>query len=55
MHNGYLVPARVVMPVFRGKLLEAVGKALAAEQLTRPLGVAPHQLRMLLNRLGRQP
>jgi hypothetical protein len=55
VHNGYLLPARVVMPVFRGKLLAAVGKALANEQLTLPPGVAPHQLRMLLNRLGRQP
>ncbi len=55
VHNGYLLPARVVMPVFRGKLLAAVGKALDNEQLTLPSGVAPHQLRMLLNRLGRQP
>ncbi len=28
VRNGYLLPARVVMLVFRGKLLEAVGKAL---------------------------
>jgi len=54
IRNGYLLPARVAMPVFRGKLLEALGKALAAEQLTLPPGVAPHQLRMLLNRLGRK-
>src|SRR5215831_2477221 len=32
--HGYLVPARVVMPVFRGKLLAAVGKALAKERLS---------------------
>jgi hypothetical protein len=42
------------MPVFRGKLLDALGKALEAGQLTLPPGVVPHQLRMLLNRLGRQ-
>jgi hypothetical protein len=52
--NGYLLPARVVMPVFRGKLLAALGKALAAEQLSLPPGMALHQLRMLLNRLGRK-
>lgn len=52
--NGYLLPARVVMPVFRGKLLHAVHKALDSAQLTLPPGIAPHQLRMLLNRLGRQ-
>lgn len=54
VRNGYLLPARVVMPVFRGKLLAALGKALDAEHLTLPPGLAPHQLRMLLNRLGRQ-
>jgi hypothetical protein len=54
VRNGYLLPARVVMPVFRGKLLAALHHALDSEQLTLPAGVAPHQLRMLLNRLGRQ-
>ena len=54
VRNGYLLPARVVMPVFRGKLLDAVGKAVDTEQLTVPPGMAPHQVRMLLNRLGRQ-
>jgi hypothetical protein len=54
IHNGYLLPARVVMPVFRGKLLEALHDALAAGQLALPPGVAPHQVRMLLNRLGRK-
>lgn len=54
VRNGYLLPARVVMPVFRGKLLDALGQALDAGQLTLPPGVALHQLRMLLNRLGRR-
>src|SRR5712692_2469651 len=54
VRNGYLLPTRVVMPVFRGKLLAALRKALDQGQLTLPSGVAPHQLRMLLNRLGRQ-
>ncbi len=53
IHNGYLLPARVVMPVFRGKLLAALHQALDAGQLTLPAGVSPPQLRMLLNRLGR--
>jgi hypothetical protein len=35
-HNGYLVPARVVMPVLRGKLLAALRKALDAQQLSLP-------------------
>jgi hypothetical protein len=54
VRNGYLLPARVVMPMFRGKLLAALHKALDAGQLALPPGVAPHQLRMLLNPVGRQ-
>ena len=51
--NGYLVPARVVMPLLRGKFLAAVHAALDHEQLTLPAGVTLPQLRMLLHRLGR--
>jgi hypothetical protein len=54
VRNGYLLPARVVMPLFRGKLLHALHKVLDAEQLTVPAGLTPPQVRMLLNRLGRQ-
>ena len=39
VRNGYLLPARVVMPVFRGKLLAALHGALEAGQLTLPAGV----------------
>ena len=53
VRHGYLVPARVVMPMFRGKLLAALHAALDAGQLTLPAGVTLAQLRMLLNRLGR--
>jgi hypothetical protein len=53
VHNGYLLPARVVMPVFRGKLLQALHHALDAGQLTLPAGVTLAQLRMVLHRLGR--
>jgi hypothetical protein len=55
VRNGYLLPARVVMPVFRGKLLAAVHTALDTEQLSLPAGMTLPQLRMRLNRLGRQP
>lgn len=53
VRNGYLLPARVVMPLFRGKLLAALHTALDAGQLTLSPGVTLSQLRMLLNRLGR--
>jgi hypothetical protein len=53
--KGYLLPAHVVMPVFRGKLLAALHRALDTEQLTLPPGMTLPQLQMLLNRLGRQP
>lgn len=53
IRNGYLLPARVVMAVFRGKFLAALHTALDAGPLTLPAGVPRAQLRMLLNRLGR--
>ncbi len=53
VRNGYLLPARVVMPVYRGKLLAALHSALDAGHLTLPVGVPPAQIRRLLNRLGR--
>jgi hypothetical protein len=55
VHNGYLLPARVVMPVFRGQLLHALHQALDAGRLSVPAGLTLAQLRMLLHRLGRQP
>ena len=53
VRNGYLLPARVVMPVFRGKLLAALHSALDAGQLTLPAGMTLARLQMLLHRLGR--
>jgi Putative transposase/Transposase zinc-binding domain len=53
VRTGYLLPARVVMPVYRGKLLAALHTAVDAGRLTLPAGVTLAQLRMLLNRLGR--
>jgi hypothetical protein len=55
VRHGYLLPARVVMPMFRGKLLAALHQALDAGQLTLPPQMTLPQLQMLLNRLGRQP
>src|SRR5215510_11966109 len=52
VRNGFLLPARVVMAVFRGKLLAAIRQALAREMLVRPEGIRPQQLVNLLNRLG---
>ena len=53
VRNGYLLPARVVMPVYRGKLRAALHRALDVGQLTLPAGMTQAQVRMLLNRLGR--
>jgi hypothetical protein len=53
--NGYLLPARVMMPVFRGKLLAALHWALDAGQLCLPADLTLPQVRMLLHRLGRKP
>jgi hypothetical protein len=51
VRTGYLLPARVVMPMFLGKLLHALHKALDAGQLSLPADMTLSQLRMLLNRL----
>ena len=53
VRTGYLLPARVVMAVFRGKLLAALHGAVDAGQLTLPTGMTLAQLRRLLQRLGR--
>ena len=52
VRNGFLLPARVVMAVFRGKMLAAIRHALACEALTLPEPMGPQQLLNLLNRLG---
>jgi hypothetical protein len=52
VRNGFLLPARVVMAVFRGKMLAAIRQALAREALTVPALRRPQQLLNLLNRLG---
>ncbi len=52
VRNGFLLPVRVVMAVFRGKLLAAIRHALARAALVLPEGVGPQPFLTLLNRLG---
>jgi len=52
VRNGFLLPARVVMAVFRGKMVEALRRAYAREELLLPEGVRPQQFLNLLTRLG---
>jgi hypothetical protein len=52
VRNGFLLPARVVMAVFRGKMLAAIRQALARAELELPEGMRPQQLLNLLHRLG---
>jgi Putative transposase/Transposase zinc-binding domain len=52
VRHGFLLPVRVVMAVFRGKLLAAIRQALARAELGLPEGMRPQQLRNLLHRLG---
>ena len=52
MRNGLLLPARVVMAVFRGKRLDAIRRAWARGDLVLPEPLRPQPLLNLLNRLG---
>ena len=52
VRNGFLLPVRVVMAVFRGKLLTAIRQALAHEALTLPEAVRPQQMLNRLTQLG---
>jgi hypothetical protein len=52
VRNGFLLPARVVMAVFRGKMLAAIRQAWTREALVLPEALPPQQLSNLLNRLG---
>jgi hypothetical protein len=52
VRTGFLLPVRVVMAVFRGKLLAAIRQALAHETLTLPEAVRSQQMLNLLTRLG---
>jgi hypothetical protein len=52
VRNGFLLPARGVMAVCRGKMLGALRWALARDVLGLPEAMRPQQLRTLLHRLG---
>ena len=52
VRNGFLLPVRVVMAVFRGKMLAAIRHALACGALTLPEPLRPQALLNLLTRLG---
>jgi len=52
VRNGFLLPARVVMAVFRGKMLSALRRALDRDALGLPEAMRPQQVLHLLNRLG---
>jgi hypothetical protein len=52
VRNGFLLPVRVVMAVFRGKLLAASRQALGRAELVLPEGMRPQPFLNLLTRLG---
>jgi Putative transposase len=52
VRNGFLLPARVVMAVLRGKMLDAIRRAWTCGELVRPEGLRPQPVLNLLNRLG---
>lgn len=54
VRHGFLLPSRVAMALFRGKLLAAIRRALRQGQLQLPAGMRPQPWENLLNKLGRQ-
>jgi len=52
VRNGFLLPARVVMAVFRGKMVAAIRQTVARGELPLPEPMRPQQVVNLLNRLG---
>src|SRR5262249_2613597 len=52
VRHGFLLPARVVMAVFRGKMLAAIRQAWARRTLALPASLRPQPFINLLNRLG---
>jgi hypothetical protein len=53
VHNGFLLPSRVVMALFRGRLLAAIRRAVRQGQLHLPAEMRPQRCETLLNKLGR--
>jgi hypothetical protein len=54
VRHGFLLPMRVVMAVFRGKLRAAIRQGLQHGRLQPPAGKSLQQMENLLNKLGRQ-
>jgi hypothetical protein len=52
VRNGFLLPARVVMAVLRGKMVDAIRQTCARGAFALPEAMRPQQLCNLLNRLG---
>jgi hypothetical protein len=52
VRHGFLLPARVVMAVFRGKMVDAIRRTLARGELVLPEPMGPQQVLNRLNRLG---
>jgi len=52
VRHGFLLPARVVMAVFRGKMVAAIRQTVARGALALPAPLRPQQVLNLLNRLG---
>jgi len=52
VRHGFLLPARVVMAVFRGKMVDALRQTVARGALALPEPMGPQQWLNLLNRLG---
>jgi putative transposase/transposase-like zinc-binding protein len=52
VRHGFLLPARVVMAVFRGKMVDAIRRTVARGELVLPEPMGPQQVLNLLNRLG---
>ena len=52
VRQGFLLPARVVMAVFRGKMVDALRQTVARGALALPEPMSPQQWLNLLNRLG---
>jgi hypothetical protein len=53
VRNAFLLPSRVVMARCRGKLLDAIRRALRQGQRQLPAGMRPQACANLLNQLGR--
>ena len=52
VRHGFLLPARVVMAVFRGKMVDAIRQTCARGALALPAAMRPQQVGNLLHRLG---